>query len=168
MALYIRTHNADRMSHKERHAQAEEGESTYRDRAMDILDCALQLEKQQDNATRTVWLVVTDSPKLKQWISKEYSSNRRDIVTTPSRGVHSRPSQTPSIQDIGEALVDWYLLGESDIVITDKESPTFGGTAALRTARPLYSADKCTQQPLIHDEARRGDFKVKKHPPRQY
>jgi len=180
MALYIRTHHADIMSnHKEQankrgeEQRQEEREGTiskepiYHDRATNIIKCALQLEEQR-NASRSVWMVVTDSPELKQWISETYNSTGREIVTTPSRGTHSRPSQMPSVADIAEALIDWYLIGESDVVISDKESPTFGGTAALRTARPLYDAGECVKLTLVHNATNKADLKVKKHPQRQY
>lgn len=114
--------------------------------------------------SNTIQLVVTDSPKLKQWISRKYSSKTRQVVTTPTR-----PSQTPSIDDVVEALIDWYLIGEADVVITDKESPMFGGTAALQTARPLYNANQCVQLSLLHNETSRATLpQAKKHPPRVY
>lgn len=169
MALYIRTHHADKMSHQKKGEHLEE--PSYQERATDIINCALQLEKHhQQQTSRFVWMVVTDSPKLKQWISEAYASQTRHVVTTPSRGVHSRPSQTPSLSDIAEALIDWYLIGESNVAISDKESPTFGATAALRTARPLYDAETCQVLPLVHNEANRANdaATMRKHPPRQY
>ena len=159
MALYIRTHHADivanqEQARKQNASRVTKKESSYQDRATNIIKCALQIERQR-NASRSVWIVVTDSPKLKQWIFDTYSSTNRnetrEIVTTPSRGVHTRPQRAPSVSDIAEALVDWYLIGESDIVISDKESPTFGGTAALRTARLLYNAEECVPLTLVHN-----------------
>ena len=166
MALYMRTHLAERAKRGEKQRQVMEGPS-YHDHATNIIQCALKLE-QQLNVSRSVWMVVTDSPDLKQHISESNVSSNRDIVTTQSRGTHSRPSRTPSIVDIAEALIDWYLIGESDVVISDKASPTFGGTAALRTARPLYDADDCSQLTLIHNKTDKPEENVRRHPQRQY
>ena len=68
---------------------------------------------------------------------------KRQEKTT--RGVHSRSDRGPSQSDFAEAIVDWYLIGESDLVVMDKSSVSFGGTAALRTARPVQDAShgKC-------------------------
>jgi hypothetical protein len=35
-----------------------------------------------------------------------------------------------------EAFRDWYLIGESDVVVSNYMSPSFGETAATRTIRP--------------------------------
>lgn len=116
-------------------------------------------------------MVVTDSPYLKGWIAKSYDTQQqqhtnstsnvggasllREVVTTRSRGAHTRTQRGPSTAEFAEAFIDWYLLGESDIVVTNGFSPSFGGTATLRTARPLYRAlttgDKCRKVKLLHD-----------------
>ena len=45
----------------------------------------------------------------------------------------------PKTDEFAEALVDWWLLGESDVVVSHS-SYSFAHTAALRTARPIYKA----------------------------
>jgi hypothetical protein len=182
-ALYIRTGFADVSATQEESMKQglsnlklrNPKDPSYRDRAENIIQCALQLETQHNNASsRFVWMVVSDSQKLKEWIVDKYdtrtTSKKREIVVTQSKGAHSRPSRTPSTKDIAEAIVDWYLIGESDLVITDKQSPTFGGTGALRTARPLYDAGDCTRLPLVHSGPRdlQGDRKRRKAPKRVY
>jgi hypothetical protein len=176
-ALYIRTGFAEISGLGNVKIRNPEDPS-YRDRAANIIRCALQLEKQYNNTSNHfVWMVVSDSPKLKEWMYDEYNmqttEKKRDIVITQSKGTHSRPSRTPSTKDIAEAMIDWYLIGESDLVITNKESPTFGGTGALRTARVLYDAGDCARLPLVHSgrretDDRKGDHKRRKWARRQY
>ena len=48
----------------------------------------------------------------------------------------------PSLADFAEAIIDWYLIGEADLVIMDQNSVSFGGTAALRTARTVFDASR--------------------------
>lgn len=108
-------------------------------------------------------MLATYSPYLKMWVADTYDTHnnataisRRQVVTTKSRGVHTRATRSPSTIDFGEALVDWYLIGESDFVISDWNSPTFGGTASLRTDRPYYKVPVkgdpqfCSIAPIVH------------------
>ena len=159
MAVYIRTREADDAANRklalrklEVNMTEEDRKKDSRERAKNIIECALLQEKQHTEKyvfTRVVWMVVTDSPHLKQWITESYDTTRaaaqsntvvREIVTTRSRGVHTKPRLEPSTSDFAEALLDWYLIGESDFVVMDSGSLSFGGTAALRTARPVYDA----------------------------
>ena len=164
MAVYIRTGETDKAFEKEVEMQKGEANTTegeykdYRESARFVLECALQQEKEHlegSSFTRVVWMVVTDSPALKQWITESYDTTRadavgksnnvtREIVTTRARGVHTRTQRDPSTFDFAQAFIDWYLIGESDLVIMGGGSPSFGGTAALRTARPVYDASKAT------------------------
>ena len=144
LTLYIRTGLTDKR------AWDEEGKShkisgdlkLHEQQAKRIISCAEQVEKEHlfDSSTskykKAVWMLVTDSPHLKDFVPTKYSKPFRTILTTSSRGIHTRPSRQPSMQDVAEALIDWYLIGESTIVIQDG-SVTFGQTASLRTARPL-------------------------------
>ena len=141
ISLYIRTGQTE--------GRNENWESTinYRKRAESIIECALNLEKENPSRvsfSRVVWMVVTDSQYLKKFITEDYSrytndtSFSREVVTTRSRGAHTRPLSSPSTSDVAEALIDWYLIGESDLVVTDDFGPSFGDTAATRTARPYY------------------------------
>ena len=120
------------------------------------------MEKQKladsESKFRTVWIVVSDSKDLKEWIRETYESKSdpwRMIVTTGSRGAQTRTNVSPSTMDLSEALLDWFLIGESDVVVSDQlHAPSFGGTAALRTARPLYDASskgKCTLAVPVHE-----------------
>ena len=103
LSVYIRTGETDATAKwealvKKGVVNATERESkNYRARAKNILDCTLQQERdhlQRRSFTRVVWMVVTDSQDLKQWITETYdttgadasgqSSNNftREIVTT--------------------------------------------------------------------------------------
>jgi hypothetical protein len=140
-------------------------------KAEKILKCALHLEKEQlreRSYSRVVWMILTDSQYLKQWITESYDTRyanatlsdsttmRREVVTTRSRGAHTRSRRGPSTADFAEAMIDWYLIGESDLVVSDDNSVSFGGTATLRTARPLYkppyydNSYVCSRAILVH------------------
>jgi hypothetical protein len=101
-------------------------------------------------------MVVTDSAHLKKGLVEDYSSvdvrdlsggptNKtilpipRQVLTTQSRGKHTRTYRRPSTADFAEALIDWYLIGESDAIATERTVfSSFETTAALRTNRPVY------------------------------
>jgi len=173
MALYIRTGHADVMATKEKdgNGKATEATTTAKRFAEKIIYCALGLEQEYlSNNTfsysQVVWMVATDSQFVKEYVTKTHDSRHvntttipREIVTTSSRGVHSRAARDPSTADFAEALIDWYLIGESDLVIVDATmAPSFGDTAALRTARPLYKAcwnPPLCQQPRLFDSMKR-------------
>jgi hypothetical protein len=174
MSLYIRTGQTDTNTYQEEKGGgkiAPENATYHRQKAKKILKCALHLEKEQlsDRVySRVVWMVVTDSQYLKLWITESYDTRyantttsdsttvRREIVTTQSRGVHTRSRRGPSTADFAEAMIDWYLIGESDLVVNDDSSVSFGGTATLRTARPLYkppyydNSYVCSRAILVH------------------
>mmetsp|Transcript_32251 Transcript_32251/g.94949 ORF Transcript_32251/g.94949 Transcript_32251/m.94949 type:complete len:584 (-) Transcript_32251:822-2573(-) len=149
--------------------------------ATEILDCARKQEaryakfggeergapKPQRSIKKIVWILVTDSPAARDYVSKEYDgmdvvlpvrdeddgaadgstiSIPRVVLTTSSTGAHTRPkgaSQNEGRIDaqrtevFASAIIDWMLLGESDLVVGSREY-TFGNTAAMRTARPVY------------------------------
>jgi len=139
--------------------------------------CALTLEqdflKQSTDGltySRVVWMVVADSQAVKQWITENYSGQevarlspkskageedksaplvvKREVLSTRARGVHTRNIRKPSTLDFAEAVIDWFLIGESDVVIAN--GPSFGATGSLRTARPYYSLQFCTFLPTVH------------------
>uniref|UniRef100_A0A7S4HS52 Uncharacterized protein n=2 Tax=Odontella aurita TaxID=265563 RepID=A0A7S4HS52_9STRA len=136
--------------------------SEYRKGAHKVLDGALRVEKSyltgkanpDKDFSKIVWLVSTDSPHIKEWIVSSYGSKdanadvsqgtrkyassavRRRVITTGSTGRHTNLKAKPSTDVFAEAFIDWFLLGETDVVLT--QSYSFADTAALRTARPLY------------------------------
>ena len=188
--------------------------------AAEILSCALRQETRfvsgddeesggllrgKPEPQRIVWMLITDSQHLKEYISKEYGGKDvvvvsgdtaddptprtrtipRDVITTSSQGAHTRPKgaannnendggiDTQRTEAFASAVIDWWLLGESDVstdkckarrrvfvsssvvsdltkekfsllmlffvqlVISSREY-TFGSTAAMRTARPVF------------------------------
>ena len=135
--------------------------------AAHIADCAMKIEMErlspqvqnpkdsQHYYSRIVWMIATDSQYLKTWLKDQYTRENataavhdgdggsgvlppRSILVTQSRGAHSKPGADPSTADFAEAFLDWYLMGESDAVVADHNGPSFGDTAAFRTARPYY------------------------------
>jgi hypothetical protein len=145
----------------------------YQTQALSIVACALHLEQMEHNRTSTitddsssiprkvVWMVVTDSQFVKTWVQETYSndptnhfpSSRRTILATQSRGAHTKASGQPSTADFAEGFLDWYLIGESDYVISDYEGPSFGNTASFRTARPHYKVPKHDPTPMTTADA---------------
>jgi len=115
-----------------------------------------------------VWMVVSDSVTVKKWVADEYNGNNtnariplaqqrypgkvipRYVLTTTARGIHTRAKRKTSTADFAEAMIDWWLIGESDIVVSSG-SMSFGETAALRTQRPLYlyQGSQCSKLDLI-------------------
>ena len=103
---------------------------------------------------RIVWMVVSDSTAAKEWLKTIYGDKMVEVVSsdgtkqsigrkvlfTGSRGAHTKPRHDPSTAEFADAFIDWYLIAESDVVITTGGLYSFGITAGLRTARPIYGA----------------------------
>lgn len=162
IAIYLRTGETDVVAKQEEEANINattihNSLKGYRAQAQHILKCTIHQEEQylMKNLyfTKVVWLVVTDSHDLKQWIVNTYNNTatnapkssprqqiHRQVVTTQAHGVHTRSRRGPKTSDFAEAMIDWYLIGESDFVVLDNVGQSFGGTAALRTNRPVYHA----------------------------
>lgn len=180
MSVYIRTGQTDKVAKAEKAGnvlEVSEKLSSLSQTWQLALDCALSLEEkyltggEELSFDKIVWMVVTDLPPLKQYIIDNYHAKDanllvpaekrkwnssvipREVVTTGSRGVHSRAGRNPSTADFAEALIDWLLIGESDLVITSWSWYSFGATAALRTARPLYDGRQCTKLVPVHGNA---------------
>ena len=179
VAIYIRSGQTDKAFRAEKEGtDAEEKTEQYQRLAMPCLDCAVKVEAKylsqagssSSYYSKVVWMLVSDSTYLKKWISDSYRlpprkgerkithieipkvSIPREIVTTKARGVQTRTSRNPSTADFAEALIDWYLIGESDVVVTNSRQHSYGGTAALRTARPFYEPSNCSE-PLNFEQA---------------
>ena len=171
IGLFIRTGNAEHAG------TVKQDTSKYGDIPQKTLDCALGRERAYISGkvepgrviSRVVWMLVTDSPELKKQVIDEYHEKdlseempleprssqmiKREVVVTRARGAHTKAGITPSNADFAEALIDWYLLGESDFIISTRES-TFGTTAGLRTARPIYQITRlqsCSKTELVHE-----------------
>lgn len=153
ICLYIRTGRTDTLAKdEEKNTQNTDKNFTlYEDTANPTLSCTQRLEQEylsnNTKYTKTVWLLITDAPHLKDYISSKYTTPSRTVLTTASRGIHSRPARTPSMNDVAEALIDWYLIGESVFVVS-MGSVSYGETGALRTARPIYNGYKCEQMTM--------------------
>ena len=103
--------------------------------------------KPQRPINKIVWMLVTDSHYLKDYVSKEYddmdvvlpargrddatdgptTSIPRVVLTTSSTGAHTRPKGAGSSHESDgsidaqrteafvSAVIDWFLLGETDV-----------------------------------------------------
>ena len=102
---------------------------------------------------RIVWLVTSDSVAVKSWAIEHYDSVQkrkskilpREVLVTGARGIHTRKRRDVSTVDFAEAFIDWYLIGESDVVVTSSSWYSFGLTASQRTARMVYEAKACAR-----------------------
>jgi len=143
ISLYIRTGRTENLGGKEPTAE-------HREKALPIIECAIHLEEKYRPTTST-WMIVTDSQYLKRWITDTYtkSSDVRTVLHTQSTGAHTRATRGPSTVDFAEAFIDWYLIGESDVVIGS--GPSFSDTATLRTKRPYYLEErgKCLKKEVF-------------------
>uniref|UniRef100_A0A7S4JS04 Uncharacterized protein n=1 Tax=Odontella aurita TaxID=265563 RepID=A0A7S4JS04_9STRA len=76
---------------------------------------------------------------------------RREVYATSTRGKHTRNAKkNPSDEDFAEAALDWYLLGETDLIVGGGTRFTFDKTAALRTSRPYYDGLRgCLRKTLV-------------------
>ena len=92
-----------------------------------------------------VWMLVTNAPLVKSWVTESYSNitnttstpfSSRTILVTQSRDALTKGS--PSTADVAEGFLDWDLIGESDVVVSDDRGPSFGITASFRTGQPHY------------------------------
>lgn len=190
ITLYYRSNYADSRARAEKEGKDFVEETKNVKKAVGkVIDCVLgreeeflskRREDEMGRRTRTykderiadfesiVWMVVSDSVTVKEWIADEYNGNNtnariepaqqrypgrvipRAVLTTTSRGIHTRAKRKTSTADFAEAVIDWYLIGESDVVVSSG-SMSFGETAALRTQRPtyLFQNNKCSRFDLI-------------------
>lgn len=100
-------------------------------------------------AAQVIKHYIADLYDGKEANSKNRAVLRRRVLTTESRGIHTKPNIQPTTSDFAEAFIDWYLIGESDMAIVPHSS-TFGFTGGLRTARPIYGSHACTRKVLVH------------------
>ena len=190
IALYMRTNRADVMAVNElKHEPvANERRGKYNSTAESFGKMAKCLEEQYLTGkleqgveiTKVYWMVLSDSPEAKRTVLEAYSNqnaneqipvekqqfkNRvipRQVLMTGARGIHVRSFRKPSTDEFAEAFLDWYLIGESDVVVTDQSS-SFGPTAAMRTARPIYRGPHCDKPlSLIHEASEKPVKKNKK------
>lgn len=176
-SIYIRTGLTDVVAKREKQTEqkGEEFDPSKRFTSDSTVKCVRSLEQQhvKQNSkpglvfSRIIWMVVTDSEDVKQWFTQKYSGQdvylnisatkeqqrlprviKREILTTASHGIHTRAARTPSTAEFAEAMIDWYLIGESDLVIAN--GPSFGATGALRTARPYFDMHKCSLVEMVH------------------
>ena len=125
---------------------------------------------------RIVWTVVSDSNAVKNHINENYGNGtfvqvrpgaqkrpddgggrnhgqerrmiERHVLFTNSKGRHTKPRKNPNTADFADAFLDWYLIGESDFVVSTAGLYSYGLTGGLRTARPIYGA-KATNKTCV-------------------
>jgi len=175
IAIYQRTGHTDQVATAEKSGQvAKERFDAYKESIRPTISCALQLEEMYLSSstnkgefpfTRIIWTMVSDGAQLKEWVAQTYGGSQndanariaaekqrwknrvipREVVTTSSKGRHTRLARKPSTADFADAFIDWYLIGESDLVITNTLMFSFGAAGSLRTALPLYLASSCSK-----------------------
>lgn len=124
---------------------------------------------------RIVWMVVSDSNAVKNHINTNYGNGthvragpgtqktsgdgdgrkhgqeksiERHVLFTNSKGRHTKPRKNPNTADFADAALDWFLIGESDFVVSTAGLYSFGLTGGIRTARPIYGA-KATNKSCV-------------------
>jgi hypothetical protein len=169
LAIYIRTGFTDQASLAEmKGTVARINTQRHEDLLRQTVTCALKLEKnllRKRDYSRIVWMIITDSSYVKHSAMEGYASEvlnyndnpttvSRIVLTTGSRGMHSRPERNPSTVDFAESMIDWYLIGESDTAVLNGVRYTFPSTGSMRTNRPVYdSARNCSLMTWLHDDA---------------
>ena len=159
IALYVRTGRTDDLLRgSDKHSERKDDAASK-----PVISCVLQMERELLSTTsgfdKVVWFIATDSPDLGKTIVASYDSAdvsvvirgnknamiHRRVYTTVSKGLHSKAQVGPKTDAFSEAIIDWFLLGESNVVVTFGSGYTFAHSAALRTARPIYQAarDQC-------------------------
>jgi len=194
LALYMRTNRADVMAvnEKKNESVAPEQAGKYNSTVESFAKMAHCLEEQYltglaeagVDITRVYWIALSDSPEAKKTVIEGYSGKDaneripeesrkyksrvipREVLATGARGIHVRAERNPSTLEFAEAFLDWYLIGESDAVITDQTS-SFGPTGAMRTNRPIYRGPKCEKLPLIHELSEKEEREAKALPARK-
>ena len=167
LTVYIRTGRTDDKAREEKGGEMS-GNHNHTHVDSDLLQCAAEQEKQKllDDAKNkynsVVWLVITDSAEAASSVVAQYSGKMesvidrkkvsRRVISTQSQGIQTRPARNPSTGDFADAALDWWLIGEADMLITHG-AMSFGTTAALRTAIPFYTAMKgeCKRRELDMD-----------------
>jgi hypothetical protein len=168
LAVYVRTGFTDQAARAEKNGtEATINVAAHEKFSRMPTRCALQLEqdflegrKGDFPFSKIVWMLATDSVYVKKLVVDLYESKdvkaenksvTRTVVTTSSRGKHSRPARSPSTADFAESMIDWFLIGESDAVVVASNGYTFPTTAAMRTNLPVYGRD-CSLMTWLHDD----------------
>lgn len=159
IALYVRTGRTDDLlKGSDQHSERKD-EATSKP----VISCVLQMEQELlstiSGFDKVAWFIATDSPDLGKSILASYDNVdvsvvahgnqnailHRRVYATASKGLHSKAQVGPKTDAFSEAIVDWHLLGESNVVVTFGSGYSFAHSAALRTARPIYQAarDEC-------------------------
>ena len=153
ISLYVRVGFADKAAVAEKKGKEPVDEvngalKTVQIESLVLCTTAIEEEMKGRSYDRVVWLVVSDSLAVKEYISDTYGgkqiktptkSLQREIIHTTTEGMHTRPKRGPSTSDFASAFLDFYLLGEADVVINTGGIYSFGVMASLRTARPLFT-----------------------------
>lgn len=104
-----------------------------------ILNCALEIEKQQNSSMKIKWYVTADEQELIDQIKSEYGEK---VITASGQIAHIEKNE-----GYERAIIDNEMLSKCDELIITGGS-TFGMTAAMRMGRmPLFFVGKknCTQ-----------------------
>ena len=167
VTVYYRTGRADAKPDEESSEKDIAGKEADLEKS---IQCAKTVEKNYIDGTFAldrgftgiVWNVISDSPYVRRDIESKFGGEQltsskgqtyaRRVITTSSRGAHTKTQANPSVEDFAEGFLDWHLIGESDAVVIHK-AWSYGVTGALRTARPVYRPDDGCHIPavLVHE-----------------
>ena len=167
VTVYYRTGHADAKPGEESSAKDIAGMESDLEKS---IKCAKTVEKNyidgifalDRNFTGIVWNVISDSSFVRKDIETKFGGEllasskgrtfTRRVITTSSRGAHTKTQANPSVEDFAEGFLDWYLIGESDAVVSHK-GWSYGVSGALRTARPIFRPEDGCQSPavLVHE-----------------
>lgn len=140
LSLYVRTGYTDEIVEAEQEGREWPDPGTGSSRpSKSVTDCALELEA-VSSKEEVVWMVISDSMAAKEWIVSTFTTETRQVLVTHARGKHTRPGSHPGTNEFAEAFLDWYLLGESNAVITNNRWYSYGFMGAARTSRPFFEA----------------------------
>eukprot|EP00566_Odontella_aurita_P009192 CAMPEP_0113579266 /NCGR_PEP_ID=MMETSP0015_2-20120614/29975_1 /TAXON_ID=2838 /ORGANISM="Odontella" /LENGTH=511 /DNA_ID=CAMNT_0000483231 /DNA_START=61 /DNA_END=1596 /DNA_ORIENTATION=+ /assembly_acc=CAM_ASM_000160 len=170
LALYVRTGFTDLAKWSKRKGMNVTAKiEGFFDIGRKVFDCGVALEqrytsgnladvqKERKSLSNIVWVVLSDSPAIKKYAVRNYNNRpvtedgnniTRTVLITGSQGTHTRSNRSPSTADFAGAFIDWFLIGESDLVVHDRWD-TFGPTAGMRTSRPIYNADSGCKRRLF-------------------
>jgi len=173
IAIYLRTNVADRLmvpkdSILENVRLRESHDIPAIDAVAPFAKCAQQLEMEFGQTREIVWLIVSDSLALKDAVAQRFSGPNRKVMHTTTNGLntelgtdckninsaecaagnithhtHHRDASNSTLQAIQEAFLDWWLLGECDLVVVSRSSGSYwqGGAARTGKLRGIYTED---------------------------
>jgi hypothetical protein len=177
ITLYYRSGHSEAKPGEEPSAKDLEGKEVDMEKS---ITCAKTVEKKfidgsfalDRRFTGIVWNVISDSSFVRKDVASKFDGQdvvssegrtfTRRVISTSSRGAHTKMQANPTVDDFAEGFLDWYLIGESDAVVSHK-GWSYGMTGAMRTARPVFRPYQGCHAPALL--IKEGDGKQKQQTP---